>query len=373
MKWSFRILTIAGIDLKVHATFALILVWVAYLQWRAGGSVASAIAAMVFVLALFACVVLHELGHALMARRFGVRTRDIILLPIGGVARLERIPEQPRQELLIAIAGPAVNVVIATFLGAALVASGRWEPLEVIAAGGGSFWQELVIVNIFLVVFNLLPAFPMDGGRMLRALLAMRLEYLRATELAALLGQGLAFLLGFAGLFTNPFLVFIAFFVWIGASHEASFVRMKEGLGGVPVSRVMLTDFRALDPSDPLVKAVELTLATSQQDFPVVDAAGRPVGVLTQPKLFAALAHGGQGQLAGEVMDTDFEVAHPNEMIQPVVERLRSRGCRTVPVVAGDRLLGLLTLDNVGEFLAIRTALREAHVPVRGFGIVKGS
>lgn len=361
MRWSFKLVTVAGIDIKVHATFALILLYVAYLQWRQGASLSTGLIAVVFVLALFVCVVLHELGHALTAKRYGVTTRDIILLPIGGVARLEKIPDQPRQELAIAAAGPAVNVVIAGLLVAGLVATGTWASLEELARGGGSFWQELALVNIFLVVFNLLPAFPMDGGRILRALLAFRLDYVRATRIAASLGQGLAFLLGFLGLFSNPFLVFIALFVWIGASHESNAVRLRQNLGGIPVSQVMLTDFHVLSPHDLLSRAVELTIAGSQQDFPVVDANGRPIGLLTQPQLFAALSQTGATQPTATVMDSDFDIARPEEQIGPVLERLRARGARTIPVVLDQRITGLLTLENIGEFLAIQSALRTGQ------------
>ena len=195
----------------------LLLAWVALSHWRAERSAAAILGGLAFILALFVCVLLHEFGHALTARRYGVRTRDIILLPIGGVARLERIPEKPRQELWIALAGPAVNVVIAVALAVWLQVTGGWQPVEELTVTGGSFVERLLVVNIFLVVFNLIPAFPMDGGRVLRALLGLKLDYVRATQIAASIGQALALGFGFLGLFSNPFLVFIALFVWIGA------------------------------------------------------------------------------------------------------------------------------------------------------------
>ena len=175
-----------------------------------------------FILAIFMCVVLHEFGHALMARRYGIPTRDIILLPIGGVARLEKMPTQPIQELWVALAGPAVNAFIAVILFAWLKLTASWEPFQTLSVTTGPFFERLMAVNLFMIVFNMIPAFPMDGGRVLRALLATRKEYGRATQIAASIGQGIAVLFGFIGLLYNPFLLFIALFVWIGAAQEAS-------------------------------------------------------------------------------------------------------------------------------------------------------
>ena len=356
MKWSTTIGRFAGIDVKVHATFLLLLVWVAVSHWRAAQSVEAVLAGLIFILALFLCVVLHEFGHALTARRYGVNPRDIILLPIGGVARLERIPDNPRQELWIALAGPAVNVAIAAVLSVWLQMTSTWQPVGELSVTGGSFVERLLVVNIFLVVFNLIPAFPMDGGRVLRALLGMRLEYVKATQIAASVGQVLAFGLGFLGLFANPFLVFIAFFVWIGAAQEASMVQMKSALGGIPVRQLMITDFRALSPSDTLGHAVDLTLATSQKDFPVLDQ-GRVAGILTQQDLLKSLDKGAKGQSVDRAMQTTFETADISEMMEPVFRRLQECACHTLPVVQSGRLVGLVTMDNIGEFMSIRAAL----------------
>ena len=356
MRWSTTIGRFAGIDVKVHATFALLLIWVAASHWFAERSVQAIFAGLIFILALFFCVLLHEYGHALTARRYGVKTRDIILLPIGGVARLERIPDNPRQELWIALAGPAVNVAIAALLAAWLQVTAGWQPVDQLTVTGGSFVERLLVVNLFLVIFNLVPAFPMDGGRVLRALLGMKLDYVRATQIAASVGQALALGFGFLGLFTNPFLVFIAFFVWIGAAQEASMVQMKSALGGIPVRQVMITDYRALAPSDTLGRAVELTLATSQKDFPVVSE-GRVEGVLTQTDLLKALEESDRGRTVDQVMQRRFQTADVAELMDPVFRRLHECACHTLPVLAGGRLAGLVTMDNVGEFLSIRAAL----------------
>ncbi len=359
MKWSWKLGEVAGIGVYMHATFLLLIGWVALSHWLEGRTLGAVLAGVGFILALFGCVVLHEFGHALTARKYGIKTRDITLYPIGGVARLERMPDDPRQELWVTLAGPAVSAVIAAVLFAWLSVTGGLEPLSQLSVARGSFLERLMMVNLFLVGFNLIPAFPMDGGRVLRALLAMRMEYTRATQVAASLGQGLAILFGIIGLFTNPFLLFIAFFVWIGAAQEASMVQMKSALGGIPVSRAMLTDFSTLSPHDSLARAIELILTGSQQDFPVVDN-GHVAGVLTRGDLLAALAQRGQKALVSDVMRREFQVVDSFDMLEMAFARLQECECHTLPVTHGSRLVGLVTMDNVGEFLTIQAALRPA-------------
>jgi Zn-dependent protease/predicted transcriptional regulator len=348
---------IAGIGIYVHATFLLLLGWVALSYYLAGQSIAMMINGVAFMLALFGIVVLHELGHALTAKRFGIQTRDITLLPIGGVARLERMPDDPKQELWVALAGPAVNVVLAAVLYIAIALTSGPPSLSNLSMVSGNFWEKLLWVNVSLAAFNLLPAFPMDGGRVLRALLAMRMDYVRATQIAAHVGQGMALLFGFIGLFYNPFLVFIALFVWMGASQEASMVQMKSALGGIPIQAAMIKDFRTLAPSDTLERAVEHILAGFQQDFPVVEEE-RVVGVLTRNDLLKALSQRGPNARIEYAMQRQFETANPNEMLDTVFIRLQACGCHALPLVRNGRLAGILTMDNVGEFLMVQAALR---------------
>jgi Zn-dependent protease len=362
MRWSWKLGEVSGIPIYVHATFFLLIAWVVARHWLEHADLGPTVAGVGFVLALFACVVLHELGHALTARRFGIRTRDITLLPIGGLARLERMPDDPRQELWVALAGPAVNVAIAAVLYLWLLLTGTWQPVEQLTVGSGSFVERLMIVNVTLVVFNLIPAFPMDGGRVVRAVLAMRMDYARATQAAAVLGQGIALLFGLVGLFTNPFLVFIALFVWIGAAQEAGAVQMKTALGGIPVSRVMITEFHTLTPQDTLGRAVELLLAGTQQDFPVVSG-GNAVGLLTRTDLFGALPRRGPETAVGDVMRRDIQIVDSHDMLEAVLARLQAAEVRTLPVIRNGALVGLLTMENVGEFLAIQSALRPARAP----------
>ncbi len=361
MKWSWRLGRFAGIDVYVHATFLMLLVWMAVSYYLPRQSVADVVNGLAFILALFAIVLLHEFGHALTARRFGIRTRDVTLLPIGGVARLERMPEDPKQELLVALAGPAVNVVLAGILLLVLVPTAALEAVHELRLVGGHFLSKLLWINVSLAAFNLVPAFPMDGGRVLRALLAMRMDYVRATQVAATVGQSLAFVFGLIGLFYNPFLMFIALFVWMGAASEASMVQIKSALGGIPVSKAMITDFRSLRPTDSLEQAIEHVLAGFQQDFPVLEQ-GRLVGVLTRGDLLKNLAQKGRQAHVVEAMNERFETADPSEMLEIALARLQSCHCRTLPVLRNGDLVGVLTMDNVGEFLMIQSASRgDAH------------
>ena len=358
MSWSFRIGKLFGIDVFMHVTFLLLLGFIGLGEWRQSRDISAALAGVGFFVALFACVLFHELGHALTARKFGIKTLDITLLPIGGLARLERMPEKPMQEFWVALAGPAVNVVIAAAIFAYLFATSALVPVEQLSATGGSFLVRLAAVNVMLVLFNMLPAFPMDGGRVLRALLATRMDYARATNIAARLGQAMAFVFGFLGLFSNPFLVLIALFVWIGAAQESGMVQLKSALRGLPTRRLMITEFRTLAPSDPLSRAADFILAGFQQDFPVVETDGRLVGVLSRAALIGALSQRGPAVLASEVMQRDFETADPFEMAEGVLVRLQASKCPSMPVMQQGKLVGILTSENIGEFLLIHAALK---------------
>lgn len=359
MKWQWKLGTFAGIDVFVHATFLLLIGWVGYSHWLEHGTIAKVIEGILFILALFLSVVLHEYGHALTARKYGVKTRDITLYPIGGVARLERMPDKPIEELWVALMGPAVNVVIAVVLFVFLYLSGGLTQLSDLTVASGSFLTRLMMVNISLVVFNLLPAFPMDGGRVLRALLAMRMDYVRATQVAASIGQGMAFLFGLAGLFGNPFLLFIAFFVWIGASQEASMVQVRNSISGIPVTNAMQTKFEILSPSDRLDRVVNLILAGSQQDFPVMED-GQFVGVLTRDDFIRALSQQGQNTPVAEVIRRNVPTVDSHEMVEMALMRLQESGAKTLPVMHRGRFVGLVTSENITEFLMIRSALKTA-------------
>lgn len=306
---------------------------------------------------LFLCVLLHEFGHIFTARAFGVLTPDVILLPIGGVARLERIPEKPSQEFLVAIAGPAVNVVIA----GVLILSGARLGMESLASfenAGAGLADRLAMVNLFLAVFNLIPAFPMDGGRVLRALLASRYGYVRATELAAAIGQWVAFALGFLGLFGNPLLIFIAVFVYLAASAEAHLVAIRAISHGVPVSAAMVTQFATLTPDEHVDAAVETLLRTNQGEFPVVDGLGRPLGVLGRNELIRALKEGGPDSRVGDAMTESIPIVNNRRCLDEAFRLLQEKSAPAVGVVdAADRLVGLVTSETIGEMLMLHRAM----------------
>jgi Zn-dependent protease len=363
MKWSYRVAEFSGIAVYVHATFFVLLAFVAVAFLVQGAGLSAALSAVAFIVALFACVVAHEFGHALTARRFGIQTKEITLLPIGGIARLERMPREPMQELWIALAGPAVNVGIAALLLVWLIAADWWRPVhEIGIMGADAFLERLLMVNLFLVFFNMLPAFPMDGGRVLRALMATRMDYSRATILAASIGQAMAIGFAFLGLFTNPLLLLIAFFVWVGAGQEAAQVQMRTAMAGIPVARAMITQFSTLQPGDTLSRAVELILSGSQQDFPVV-LGDEVVGILTRQDLLTALARLPQDTPVSEVMQRDFRQVDESETLESAFTRLQECACHTMPVTSNGRLVGLLTLENVGEFVMIQTALSASRQP----------
>jgi Zn-dependent protease/CBS domain-containing protein len=368
MKWSWPIGRVRGIELRVHATFLILLAWLALVYYRAGGTAGAAIGGVLFTLALFASVVLHELGHALVARRFGVPTRDITLLPIGGVARLEYIPDKPKQELAIALAGPAVTLGIALVLAVALRLSGVSLTAATTSSrsnaapfGAVPFLVQLMWVNVTLLLFNLLPAFPMDGGRVLRAALALRGDYVRATETAARVGRAFALLFGIVGLMYNPFLVLIALFVWLGAAAEAGATQQHTALAGVTVDRVMIRDVQTLSPSDTLDAALHHVLAGFQHDFPVVEG-DQVVGMLTRSALLTGLARHGAPSPVSASMDTSFRAAAPGEAVERALGKLKECHCQTAPVLRDGRLCGVLNAENVAEFVMIGAALRKAAV-----------
>ena len=356
MKWSVKIGRFVGIDVYMHFTFLLLIGWVALMHWQNGRSVSAALVGVLFILAIFMCVVLHEFGHALMARRYGIPTRDIILLPIGGVARLEKMPTQPIQELWVALAGPAVNAFIAVIFFVWLKLTASWELFQSLSVTTGPFLERLMAVNLFMIVFNMIPAFPMDGGRVLRALLATRREYGRATQIAASIGQGIAVLFGFIGLLYNPFLLFIALFVWIGAAQEASMAQVKSAIGGIPVQQAMISDFKALDLNDQLNRAVELTLTGSQKDFPVVDN-GTLEGILTQTDLLKALSNRENYPTVASAIQKVYATVDHLDMLESAFAKLSDCNCHTLPVLQNGKLVGLVTMDNLGEYMRIQAAM----------------
>lgn len=365
--WSFQVASALGIPIRIHVTFVLLLGYIGFLSVTHGES---PVASVVFLLLVFACVALHELGHAAMAQRFGVRTREIVLYPIGGVARLENIPSG-WAELMIALAGPAVNLVIALVLALLVAVAGPVaRGPEGLPVGLPGLLLKLLFANGMLFVFNLIPAFPMDGGRVLRALLSLNMAEERATDIAATVGQGLAMLFAAVGIFgipgtplgSNPLLLFIALFVFLGAGQEAAFHRQRAMVLGRRAAEAMIVDFETLAPQDSLGRAAERLLATHQQDFPVVDAWNRLVGVLPRAVLLEALAREGTGAAVLQVMLREPATVRPDADLDEVLRLLQARPGSPVLVLDDSGLRGMITLENLAEFIEIaRSVRRGAH------------
>ena len=359
MKWSFHLARIAGIDVRVHVTFILLLAWFGYVYYADGGQ-AAMFAGLFFIILLFVCVLLHEFGHALAARAYGINTPDITLLPIGGVARLERMPDKPWQELVVALAGPAVNVVIAFALYVVIGRVFHLGELEQIAEGGGNLLTRLLVINVILVVFNLLPAFPMDGGRVLRAALAMRMKHARATQIAATVGQVVAVLFGLGGLFGgNPFLLFIAVFVFLGARSEASYAVFKEAADETRVGSIMHPMGPVLFPGMSASEAAQLAIGGNMGILPVVERSLRLLGVVQTESLASALRWDPQAKI-DTLVRHDFVSVSADSTLSQVFARLRSVPQRVFPVTnASGELVGLLAREDVAT--ALGAASQSSH------------
>lgn len=353
MRWSAKLGRFAGIDVYVHVTFLLLLAWIGWIYWTDTGTLAGVVQGITLILLLFLCVLLHEYGHALTARRFGIGTQHITLLPIGGVALLQGMPRDPRQEIVVALAGPAVNIAIAAVLWLLLLVlgSGSRFSLDIVRS---SLLQTLLFANLALALFNLLPAFPMDGGRVLRALLALRLDRVRATQVAAIVGRILAVGLAILGVMGNPFLVLIAAFVWMGAGSEAAAVAASDRLQNEPVEAAMRRDFTTLAPTDTLGRAVDLSLSGWQKDFPLATG-GRIAGIATEAAILRGLRELGPDRPVSEVA-RPAATAPVGTPLFRLLAALRRSETRVVLVVDGERLVGLIEVGRMLDEIERRQA-----------------
>ena len=355
---SIGLFSVGGTAVRLHPTFFLLLIWIGAVYWMRGG-MAEAINGIVFVIILFACVVLHEFGHIVMARRFGIRTPDVTLLPIGGLANMERMPEKPGQEILVALAGPAVNLVIAALLFLLLGATVDMEDLARLQNTGGGIIAQVATANLVLFLFNLVPAFPMDGGRVLRAVLSGWYGRTRATRIAATIGQGLAILFGVLGLMGNPFLILIAVFIFLAASGEAGYVEMRDVTQGLAVRDAMIRSYESLTPDDDADAAARLLLRTTQQEFPVVDGRGMLEGVVTRRALVEALTQTGGTTPVMDFMIRDVPSLREDSPLEPAFELIQLKGAPVVAVTAPDgRLTGYIERQNLSELFMLRNARR---------------
>jgi Zn-dependent protease len=356
MGWSIKLFNVGGTVVRIHLTFFLLLAWIAAINYNRGGG-AAAVDGVVFILLLFACVVAHEFGHVFAARRYGIRTSDVTLLPIGGLASLERMPEKPGQEIFVALAGPAVNLVIALVLVVLLGARFDLTQMAQLHEATSTLVGRVAAANVTLCVFNLIPAFPMDGGRVLRALLAIPLGYTRATRVAATIGQGLAFLFALLGLLGNPLLILVAVFIFLAASGEAGYVQMREYTRGYLAAHAMITNFQTLSPASSVDDAAALLLRTTQQEFPVVDGAGMLRGVLTREALIGALQNKGGGTPVLEAMETAVPTVPENACLDNIFQMLQGSSRGLVGVVdPRGRLVGYITAENLSELIMIQSS-----------------
>ena len=357
MKGFLKLGKVAGVDIQVHWTFALLLIWAGYVEFQDSGDLQRVLINQGFILVLMACVVLHELGHAFAAKQFNIKTQKIILLPIGGVATLEKMPEKPGQELLVALAGPAVNLIIAMVL-ALLVPVKSYFNFEAIfieemlyAPTLQNFLFYLFMANVMLVLFNLIPAFPMDGGRVFRALLSYKLGRVEATKIATGIGQVLAFVFFVFGFFLNPFLILIAFFIFFAAHGENQMVQQEFALKGHTVKEATLTAITVLSPNNSIQDVVDIILAGTEKDF-VVAENNNPVGIITQKDIIKNVKT--PNIHVQEIMNRDFQTIDSKEEIKLVLELFAKEKNKFFPVTENGQLIGAIDVYNVSEFMILK-------------------
>lgn len=360
MRWAIRIGKIAGIDIYLHATFFLLLLLVAGQYWAQPNGWEHIIQAVVFTCLLFTIITFHEIVHALTARRFGIQTKDIVLLPIGGIARIMKMPNRPVQELLISITGPIFNIalafllfVIALLMRLDLQIRENWEASPLLI--------KLLYANLIIGIFNLIPAFPMDGGRVLRSILAFRTDYLRATEIATTVGQFIAFMFIAIGiLYQVIILVAIGIFVIIGAEYEYRVAKTTIPLSTTPIRYMMALHPQLLHPNEPLKQAIFYIMQGFQKDFPVVHG-DEVVGVVTSDRIKRALMMWGEEIPIKEVMHTSFLVFSPDEEADKIFTKLSEASCKAAPIIEGGKLVGFVTLDNLIEYLLLKEAVHRGQ------------
>jgi len=374
MKWSFKVGRVFGIDLRIHITFFLIIFYAAYI-WGWGmekqlgwpGAVYGAF----LVSVLFICVVIHELSHSRMAQHYGADVASITLLPIGGISLLKNMPEDPKKELWVSLVGPVSNLVIAVFLGIALIlvpgkvgAESAEQFAEVISGITlQGFVTYMLIINVLLALFNLLPAFPLDGGRVLRSILAQYMPYMKATRVAVTTGQVFAFILGITGLLLGAWLwLIIAVFIYFGAEQEGRGTEVKTVLSKLTAGQAVEANAKALSPDQPLSEVVAIVLHSFQEDFPVLDG-DRIIGVLTRANLIGGLHNIGPEAQVAQVMEKDFPIVEASALFSEVYEKMSASGVKAMPVVNGGQLLGMVTLEHLSEVFMLLNSTEKPLLP----------
>ena len=352
-KWSLYIGSYFGIKVLIHWTFWIIIGWIFMLHLNKGHGWEAGITGVLFILALFACVVLHEFGHALTAKKYGIPTRNITLYPIGGVASLNKMPDKPIQELAVALAGPAVNIVIAGVLYLFLSSTNQLLPIsEMNNMSGDNFWFNLMVANAILAIFNLIPAFPMDGGRVLRALLAFNMDKLKATTIAARVGQFLAIVFVFLGFFTNFWLVFIGLFIYLGAGAEAIQESFKSKLIGYVVKDILIKKFTLLSPTETLENALK-QLQTSPEEGFLIAENKQVLGILTRKELITELSVNKDATSVFEVMQKEFIKLNPEMPLYEAYQQLITSKTTIAPVFKHQQLIGVIYAKSINELVVI--------------------
>jgi Zn-dependent protease len=364
MKGSFKLGKVAGIGIFIHWTFTLLILFIIFINYRSGQNATQIIWSIVFILCIFITVLLHELGHALAAKNYNIKTKDITLLPIGGLARLERIPEKPLEELIVAFAGPLVNITLAFITGIFITIPDTSEQLMAELSNGvnaNNFFLNFFLVNFWLAIFNLIPAFPMDGGRILRALLSFKLQRHVATRISARIGQLLAMGFIILGFFTSPFLIFIGIFVIIGAQVEADYTESKFLLKGFKVHDVIMKQYPTMDANDTVKTAVELVLDSQNKNFLITED-GIPVGTLNRDQIIMALSKKGDDEFVYNVMDRNLVYLDSDSLLENVFELIQLNKSRLMLVMENNELAGTLDVENLMEFLLIKEVkINKAH------------
>lgn len=358
MKGSFKLGNIAGIGVYIHWSFSLLIAYIVYSNYRAGHNAEQIIWSVVFILSIFVIVFLHELGHSLAAKKYKIKTLDITILPIGGLARLERIPENPKEEFVVAVAGPAVNIAIAA-ITCLFITIPDIKDLTIQLSGGvnqSNFFLNFFIVNIWLAIFNLIPAFPMDGGRVLRALLAMKFERHIATKIAARIGQLLAVGFVIFGFYSNPFLIFIGLFIILGAQGEVEMTQAGFILRGVFVKDIVMKQYETIDENDIVENAVKILLNGHCKNF-LVTSHNNPVGSLSRDEIIQALSNNGNKTTIDTVMNKNILRLNSNEPIEEAYQKLLAKKNGLATVYDGQQFVGVLDTDNILEFIMIKNAL----------------
>ena len=356
MRWSFKLGKIFGIDFRVHLTFFLLLFFI-FITGLSQRGPEQAIRAVLFICAVFACVLIHEIGHSLTARRFGKEAKSITLLPIGGVATMEEMPEKPSQEIAMSIIGPFINLAIAFVL---YILVGFWTGIgapNLYPESAGEFFAGLIGINIILAIFNLIPAFPMDGGRVFRGVLALGMDYVRATSIAVSVGQVVSMLFIFYGIFFNWWLALIGVFLYIGAGSEKQQVMLRSVLHPVSASEAMATEFRSLRSDELLSRALEHIYHGCQEDFPVIENS-IVKGILTRMGILSAIHEKGVGVPVFEIMDRDFISIGPKTSLDDVYRKLLSAHKTSAVILDSGQLKGMLCLDGISRYLMFQSAMR---------------